>query len=86
MHSIRVRPHNSDSEGRRFESCRAYQRQNNTIRSSAAAHGVRSTDGVVFTFQIEPASLGFDLVFIGRIFKTAISFVLLAADFYALYQ
>ena len=24
MHSIRVRPHNSDSEGRRFESCRAY--------------------------------------------------------------
>ncbi|MGM9612270.1 MAG: hypothetical protein ACI3XZ_02090 [Butyricicoccus sp.] len=37
-------------------------RQNNTIRSSAAASGVRSTDGVVFPFQIEPATLGFDLV------------------------
>ena len=24
IRSIRVRPHNSDSEGRRFESCRAY--------------------------------------------------------------
>ena len=31
-------------------------------RSSAAATGVRSTDGVVFSFQIEPISLGFDLV------------------------
>ena len=37
-------------------------RQNNTIRSLAAASGVRSTDGVVFPFQIEPAALGFDLV------------------------
>ena len=37
-------------------------RQNNTIRSSAAASGVRSTDGVVFPFQTEPAALGFDLV------------------------
>jgi len=40
-------------------------RQNNTIRSSAAAGGVRSTDGVVFPFQIEPAALGFDLAFWG---------------------
>ena len=32
------------------------------LRSSAAASGVRSTDGVVFPFQIEPISLGFDLV------------------------
>ena len=32
------------------------------LRSSAAAGGVRSTDGVVFPFQIEPISLGFDLV------------------------
>jgi len=63
MHSIRVRPHNSDSEGRRFESCRAYQRQNNTIRSSAAAGGVGSTDGVVFPFRLKPTSLGFESVF-----------------------
>ncbi len=33
-------------------------RQNNTMRSSAAASGVRSTDGVVFPFQIEPAAPG----------------------------
>ena len=33
-------------------------RQNNTMRSSAAATGVRSTDGVVFPFQIEPAAPG----------------------------
>ena len=32
------------------------------LRSSAAASGVRSTDGAVFPFQIEPISLGFDLV------------------------
>ena len=32
------------------------------LRSSAAAGGVRLTDGVVFPFQIEPISLGFDLV------------------------
>ena len=32
------------------------------LRSSAAASGVRLTDGVVFPFQIEPISLGFDLV------------------------
>ena len=32
------------------------------MRSSAVASGVRSTDGVVFPFQIEPAALGFDLV------------------------
>ena len=31
------------------------------LRSSAAAGGVRLTDGVVFPFQIEPISLGFDL-------------------------
>ena len=64
MHSIRVRPHNSDSEGRRFKSCRAYQRQNNTMRSSAAAGGVRSTDGVVFPFRLKPTSLGFESVFV----------------------
>ena len=34
-----------------------------TIGSSAAAGGVRSTDGVVFPFQIKPTALGFDLVF-----------------------
>jgi hypothetical protein len=38
-------------------------RLNNTIRSPAAASGVKSTDGVVFPFQIKPAALGFDLVF-----------------------
>ncbi len=38
-------------------------RQNNTIRSSAAASGVRSTDDIVFPFQIEPTMLGFDLDF-----------------------
>ena len=64
MHSIRVRPHNSDSEGRRFKSCRAYQRQNNTMRSSAAAGGVRSTDSVVFPFRLKPTSLGFESVFV----------------------
>ena len=37
-------------------------RQSNTMRSSAVASGVRSTDGVVFPFQIEPTALGFDLV------------------------
>ena len=37
-------------------------RQNNTKRSSAAAGGVRLTDGVVFPFQIGPAALGSDLV------------------------
>ena len=31
------------------------------LRSSAAAGGARLTDGVVFPFQIEPISLGFDL-------------------------
>ena len=36
---------------RRFESCHSDQRQNDTIRSPAAAGGVRSTDGVVFPFQ-----------------------------------
>ena len=38
--------------------CFAPPRQNNTMRSSAAASGVRSTDGVVFPFQIEPAAPG----------------------------
>ena len=33
-------------------------RQNNTMRSSAAASGVRSTDGVVFPFHTEPAAPG----------------------------
>ncbi len=39
-------------------------RQNNTIRSSAAANGVRSTDDIAFPFQIEPTMLGFDLDFL----------------------
>ena len=34
-------------------------RQNNTIRSPAAASGVRSTDGVVFPCRRETALLGF---------------------------
>lgn len=38
--------------------CYAPPRQNNTMRSSAAASGVRSTDGVVFPFQTEPAAPG----------------------------
>ncbi|MDY5595693.1 MAG: hypothetical protein SPF59_08605, partial [Oscillospiraceae bacterium] len=51
----------ADVEGSDLSSFGA-PRQNNTIRSLAAASGVRSTDGVVFPFQIEPAALGFDLV------------------------
>ena len=39
-----------------------YHRQNNTIRSAAAAGGVRSTNGVVLPLQTETAPLGFGLV------------------------
>ena len=46
------------SEGCSSLSTPAPPRQNNTMRSSAAASGVRSTDGVVFPFQIEPAAPG----------------------------
>ena len=38
--------------------CLVAPRQNSTIRSSAAAGGVRSTDGAVFPFPARPAALG----------------------------
>ena len=34
-------------------------RQKNAIRSSAAAGGSRSTDGILLPFRSEPAALGF---------------------------
>ena len=42
--------------------CLGAPRQNNTMRSSAAASGVRSTDGIVFPFRLKPTSLGFEPV------------------------
>ena len=58
MHSIRVRPHNSDSEGRRFESCRAYHTAASEMTLAAVfmcCVKMHSCCSEPFPFQLQPS-------------------------------
>ena len=57
----------SDSEGRRFESCRAYHVVASFVSLATTFYALRQKSSRAHSaappFQIEPTSLGFDLVF-----------------------